>query len=64
MTETLSQNFFAIYRSFAVEFVKVCRYKTFWIAIFARRTFFRFRYYSIRVKVHVLLTYFAVKRRV
>ena len=26
MTETRSQNFTAIYRSFAVEFVNVCRY--------------------------------------
>ena len=25
---------------FAVESVKVCRYKTFWTRIFARRTFF------------------------
>ena len=32
--------------------------------IFARRTFLRFRYCSIHVKMHVLLTYSAVKRRV
>ena len=32
--------------------------------IFARRTFLRFRYCSIHVKKHVLLTYSAVKRRV
>ena len=31
---------------------------------FARRTFLRFRYCSIHVKIHVLLTYSAVKRRV
>ena len=29
MTEIRSQNLTAIYRSFDVEFVKVCRYKTF-----------------------------------
>ena len=55
MTETRSQNFTAIYRSVAVEFVKVCRYKTFWIRIFARRTFLLFRCYSIHVKVRVLV---------
>ena len=31
---------------FAVEFVKVCRYKTFWIRIFARRIILLFRCYS------------------
>ena len=38
--ETRSQNFTAIYHPFAVAFVKVSRNKTFWIRIFARRTFF------------------------
>ena len=38
-----------------VEFVKVCRYKTFWIRIFARRTFLLFRCYSIHVKLCVLV---------
>ena len=42
----------------------ICRYKTFCMRIFARRTFLRFRYCSIHVKIHVLLTYSAVKRRV
>ena len=42
----------------------ICRYKTFCMTIFARRTFLRFRYCSIHVKIHVLLTYSAVKRRV
>ena len=32
--------------------------------VVARRTFLRFRYCSIHVKVHVFLTYSAVKRRV
>ena len=45
-----------IYRSFAVEFVKVCRYKTFWIRIFARRAFLLFICYSIRSKLCVLVT--------
>ena len=45
-----------IYRSFAVEFVKVCRYKTFWIRIFARRAFLLFRCYSIHSKLCVLVT--------
>ena len=43
---------------------KASRYKTFCMRVFARRTFLRFRYCSIRVKMHVLLTYSAVKRRV
>ena len=43
---------------------KACRYKTFCMTIFARRTFLRFRFCSIHVKIHVLLTYSAVKRRV
>ena len=43
---------------------KICRYKTFCMRIFARRTFLRFRYCSIHVKMHVLLTYSVVKRRV
>ena len=42
----------------------ICRYKTFCMTIFARRTFLWFRYCSIHVKIHVLLTYSAVKRRV
>ena len=59
MTETRSQNFTAIYRPFAVEFVKVCRYETFWLRIFARRTFLLFRCYSILVKLCVLVVEFA-----
>ena len=42
----------------------ICRYKTFCMRIFARRTFLRFIYCNIHVKIHVLLTYSAVKRRV
>ena len=40
-----------------------CRYETFCKRIFARRTFLRFRHCSIHVKIHVLLTHSAVKRR-
>ena len=40
--------------SFAVEFVKICRYKTFWMRIFKRTTFLLFRCYSIHVKLCVL----------
>ena len=36
-----------------VEFVKVCRYKTFWTRMFARRTFLLFRCYRIHVKLCV-----------
>ena len=42
----------------------ICRYKTFCMRIFVRRTFLRFRYCNIHVKMHVLFTYPAVKRRV
>ena len=47
----------AIHRSFAVEFIKICRYKTFWIRIFAPRTFLLFRCCCIHVKMCVLVTY-------
>ena len=41
----------------------ICRFKTFCMRIFARKTFLRFRCSSIHVKMRVLLTY-SVKRRV
>ena len=47
---------------FAEEFVKVCRYKTFWIRISARRTFLLFRCYSIHVKLCVLKVEIEFKR--
>ena len=47
---------------FAEEFVKVCRYKTFWIRISARRTFLLFRCYSIHVKLCVLEVEIEFKR--
>ena len=51
----------AIQRSFAVEFIKICRYKTFWMRIFAPRTFLLFRCCSIHVKMCVLVRYSARK---
>ena len=56
------QNITAIHRpgeSFAVEFVKICRYKTFWMRIFERTTFLLFRRCSIHVKLCILATYSA-----
>ena len=41
----------------------ICHYETFCIRIFVRRTFSQFRYCSRHVKIHVLLTYSAVKHR-
>ena len=49
----------AIHRSFAVEFIKICRYKTFWMSIIAPRTFLLFRCCSIHVKMCVLVRYSA-----
>ena len=60
---TLSK-FTAIHRPWRKLPGGICRYETFCMRIFARRTFLRFRYCSIHVKIHVLLIYSAVKRRV
>ena len=46
---------------FAMESVKICRLKTFWVNIFARRTLLLFRCFHIHVKMCVLLRYFARK---
>ena len=68
MTETRIGNTFskftAIHRAWRKLRGGICRYKTFCTRIFALRTFLRFRYCSIHVKIHVLLTYSAVKCRV
>ena len=45
--------------SFAVEFVKICPYKTFWMRIFERTTFLLFRRCSIHVKLCIFVTYSA-----
>ena len=42
---------------FAVEFFKICRYKTFWMRIFKRTTFLLFRCCTIHVKLCVLATH-------
>ena len=68
VTETRIGNTFskftAIHRAWRKLRGGICRYKTFCMRISARRTFLRFRYCSIHVKIHSLLTYSAVKRRV
>ena len=68
MTETRIGNtlskFTVIHRPWPKLRSGICRYKTFWMRIFAGRTFLRFRFCGIYVKIHVLLTYSAVKRRV
>ena len=61
MTETRIGNTFskftAIHRAWRKLRGGICRYKTFCMRIFARRTFLRFRYCSMHVKIHVLLTF-------
>ena len=47
----------AVHRSFAVEFIKICRYKTFWMRIVAPRTLL----YTIHVEMCVLVRYSARK---
>ena len=56
--------FTAIHRPWRKLHGGICRYKTFCMRVFARRTFLRFRYCSLHVKMNVLLTYSAVKRGV
>ena len=46
---------------FAMESVKICRLKASLVKIFARRTLFPFRYFSIHVKMSVLLNYSAIE---
>ena len=46
---------------FAIESVKICRFKTFWVRIFARGTSLLFRCFDVHVKMCVLLTYSAIK---
>ena len=41
--------------------VKICRLKASLVKIFARRTLFPFRYFSIHVKMSVLLNYSAIE---
>ena len=46
---------------FAMESVKICRFKASLVKIFARRTLFLFRYFSIHVKMSVLFNYSAIE---
>ena len=46
---------------YAMESVKICGFKTSLVRIFARRTLFPFRNFSIHVKMRGLLTYSALK---
>ena len=58
-TLKISPRFIALGESFAVEFIIICRYKTFLIRIFVRGTFLLFRCCSIHVKLCVLVEYSA-----
>ena len=51
MTETRAQNFTAIHRSSVKFRGGSCRFKTFCMRIFARKTFLQFRCSSIDVKM-------------
>ena len=44
-----------------MESVKICRLKASLVKILARRTLFPFRYFSIHVKMSVLLNYPAIE---
>ena len=52
---------FILFYIFAVKSVKICRFKTFWMSIFARGTLLLFRCLNIHVKMFVLLRYCARK---
>ena len=55
-TRPRSHRYILIY-IFAMESVKICRFKTFWVRIFARGTLLLFRCFDIHVKMCVLLRY-------
>ena len=52
---------YILFYIFAVESVKICRFKTFWMSIFARGILLLFRCLNIHVKMFVLLRYCARK---
>ena len=52
---------YILFYIFAVKSVKICRFKTFWMSIFARGTLLLFRCLNIHVKMFVLLRYCARK---
>ena len=52
---------YILFYIFTMDFVKICRFKTFWARIFARGTLLLFRCFDIHVKMCVLLRYCARK---
>ena len=44
---------YILFYIFEMESVKICRFKTFWMSIFARGTLLLFRYLNIHVKMFV-----------
>ena len=52
---------YILFYIFAMDSVKICRFKTFWVRIFARGTLLLFRCFDIHVKMCVLLRYCARK---
>ena len=46
---------------FAMKSVKICRFKASLVKMFAQRTLFPLRYFSIHVKMSVLLNYSAIE---
>ena len=52
---------YILFYIFPVKSVKICRFKTFWMGIFARGTLLLFRCLNIHVKIFVLLRYCARK---
>ena len=52
---------YILFYIFAVKSVKICRFKTFWMSIFARGTLLLFRCLNIHVKMFVLLRHCARK---
>ena len=52
---------YILFYIFALESVKICHFKTFWMSIFAPGTLLLFRYLNIHVKMFVLLRYRARK---
>ena len=56
-----SSHRYILFYIFAVKSVKICRFKTFWMSIFARGFLLLFRCLNIHVKMFVLLRYCARK---
>ena len=52
---------YILFYIFAIESVKICRFKTFWMRIFARGLLLLFRCFNTHVKMCVFLRYYARK---